>query len=337
MAEIGIIGAGSFGGALSIHLSGKGHRVTLWTFSEEEYRQLKAHRDVGNKLPGVKIPEGVAFTMDLSEAARGKDCVVLAVPSVVVRSAARNLSACLPPGTLLASVAKGLEEGSLLRLSQVIGEEIPGARLVILSGPSHAEEVAVGLPTVLVAGSREKAAAETVQELFMNDALRVYTSPDLVGMELGAALKNVIALAAGMSDGLGFGDNAKAALITRGIAEITRLAVRLGGADETLAGLTGVGDLVVTCMSRHSRNRKCGEMIGQGVPPEEAIRRVGMVVEGANTARAALALSRKEGVSMPITEEVCAVLSGERAARDAVGSLMGRDRRQEDSRLAWEG
>ena len=335
MAKVAVIGAGSFGAALSIHLVKK-HQVTLWSFSEEEYEYISTHRDIGNKLPGIKLPEEIRITTDLDVAVKEADLTVLAVPSPFIRSTAKSLAAHLIEGQTVASVAKGLEEATLSRLSEVIASELPQCDICILSGPSHAEEVAVDLPTVLVAGARKKAVAEKVQSIFMDDTLRVYTSPDLIGMEMGAALKNVIALAAGMSDGLGFGDNTKAALITRGIAEITRLAVAMGGSPETLSGLTGIGDLVVTCASLHSRNRNCGFMIGQGVDPKEAVKRVGMVVEGVNTAKAALMLSKKYEVSMPITESVNEVLFNGYSAKEAVVTLMNRDRRAENTRVSWE-
>ncbi|MBQ4293587.1 MAG: NAD(P)-dependent glycerol-3-phosphate dehydrogenase [Lachnospiraceae bacterium] len=336
MAEIAVIGAGSFGAALCIHCAGKGHGVRLWCFSDEEYEYIHANHDIGNKLKGVKLPEDILLSTDLEKIVQGADATILAVPSPFVRGTAKKLSSVLPKGATLISVAKGLEESTLSRLSQVIEEEIPEAEICILCGPSHAEEVAIHLPTALVAGAKKRETAEKVQSLMMNETLRVYTSPDLIGMETGAALKNVIALAAGMSDGLGFGDNTKAALITRGIAEITRLSVAMGAEPETLSGLTGIGDLVVTCMSRHSRNRNCGFMIGQGVDPEEAVKRVGMVVEGVNSARAAKKLAEKYYITMPITEEVNAVLYDGVSAREAVGRLMGRDRREEHTNLKWE-
>ncbi len=335
MSKIAVIGAGSFGAAICIHLCSIGHQVCLWSFSQEEYDYIKEHRDIGNKLPGVKLPEELELTTDLAGAVGDADLTVLAVPSIFVRSMAKQLAFCLPKGATIVSVAKGLEEATLSRLSEVIEEELPERKICILSGPSHAEEVAIHLPTVLVAGAKAKATAEKVQSIFMSDTLRVYTSPDLIGMETGAALKNVIALAAGMSDGLGFGDNTKAALMTRGIAEITRLSVAMGGEPETLAGLTGTGDLVVTCMSRHSRNRKCGFLIGQGMDPKEAVKSVGMVVEGVNCAGAAKKLAEKYNISMPLTEEVNAVLFDGVPAKEAVGRLMTREKREENTSLKW--
>jgi glycerol-3-phosphate dehydrogenase (NAD(P)+) len=233
-------------------------------------------------------------------------------------------------------VAKGLEEGSLKTISEVVEEEIPAADVAVMCGPSHAEEVGIGLPTTVVAGARTRKTAEQVQDTFMNDVFRVYTSPDVLGMELGGSLKNVIALAAGMADGLGYGDNTKAALITRGIAEISRLAICMGAKSETIGGLTGIGDLIVTCESKHSRNRKAGMLMGQGYTMEEATREVKMVVEGIYSAKAALALAHKYDVQMPIIEVVNQVLFENKSAKDAVAELMKRDKRSEHADLEWE-
>lgn len=335
-----MIGAGSWGTALAIHLRKNGHEVTLWGRSESGMERMRNTREVGAKLPDVKIPEEIDLTSDLLEASAGKEMLILAVPSPAVRETAGKLrDAILSDGELtgriIVNVAKGLEDATLLRLSEVMEEELSGAEIAVLSGPSHAEEVAASLPTVLVAGAGRKSTAETVQSAFMKEELRVYTSPDLIGMEMGGALKNVIALAAGMADGLGYGDNTKAALITRGAHEITRLATRMGGAAETLSGLTGIGDLIVTCESRHSRNRKAGMLIGQGKTLEEALSEVQMVVEGVNTARAAKRLAEKYEVSMPIIEAVNRVLFEGKSAGDAVRELMVRDKRIENTRLEW--
>ena len=339
--KIGVFGAGSWGTALAIHLQKKGHEVTLWARSASNVQKMKETRSIGSKLPGVVIPEEILLTSDLSEAVSGKELFVLAVPSPAVRETAGKLRGADPSGESLAGkimvgVAKGLEDATLLRLSEVMKEELPMMEVAVLSGPSHAEEVAASLPTALVAGAKKKSVAETVQSVFMSEELRVYTSPDLIGMEMGGALKNVIALAAGMADGLGYGDNTKAALITRGAHEITRLSCRMGGAAETLSGLTGIGDLIVTCESRHSRNRKAGMLIGQGKTTDEALAEVQMVVEGVNTARAAKRLAEKYEVSMPIIFAVNQVLFEGMAASDAVRELMIRDKRIENSRLEWE-
>lgn len=334
--NIGVLGAGSWGTALAIHLEKRGHEVTLWGHSPAGVQNMLLTRGIGDKLPGVVIPEHVKITDDLEAAVREKELLVFAVPSPAIRETAGRVKDFTEPGQIAVSVAKGLEEKTLLRLSQVIREELPESEPAVLCGPSHAEEVAQSLPTALVAGAEKRAVAETIQNAFMDERLRVYTSPDVTGMEMGGALKNVIALAAGMADGLGFGDNTKAALITRGIHEIIRLSVKMGGVAETLSGLTGIGDLIVTCESRHSRNRKAGMLIGQGKTTEEALAEVKMVVEGVNTARSAKLLAEKYEVSMPIISEVNEVLFHHRSAKDAVTNLMIRDKRIENTRLEWK-
>ena len=336
-----MIGAGSWGTALAIHLKKNAHEVSLFGRSKNGIEKMRNTREVGAKLPGVKLPEEIVLTSELKEAVSGKEMLILAVPSPAVRETAAKLREADPSGKglkgrIIVNVAKGLEDKTLLRLSEVMDEELPDAEIAVLSGPSHAEEVAAALPTVLVAGALRKSTAEAVQSVFMREELRVYTSPDLIGMEMGGALKNVIALAAGMADGLGYGDNTKAALITRGAHEIIRLAVRMGGAAETLYGLTGIGDLIVTCESRHSRNRKAGMLIGQGKTTEEALSEVQMVVEGVNTARAAKRLAEKYEVSMPIISAVNEVLFEGKSAADAVRELMIRDKRVENTRLEWK-
>ena len=335
MSKISVIGAGSWGTALAVVLQTNGHDVTIWSIDEEEIAMLKKEREHKNKLPGVKIDESIALTTDLKEAADGKDMLVIAVPSPYVRSTAKSLAPFVADGQLLVSVAKGIEEGTLMTLSQILKEEIKNAKVAVLCGPSHAEEVGIGLPTTLVAGAEKRETAEYVQTVFMNEKLRVYTSPDILGMELGASLKNVIALAAGMADGLGYGDNTKAALITRGIAEISKLACKMGANPKTLNGLTGIGDLIVTCASKHSRNRKAGMLIGQGYTMEEAMKEVKMVVEGVYSAKAAIALGKKYGVSMPIIEQVNAVLFEDKPAKEAVMDLMLRDKKVEHDDLQW--
>ena len=265
-----------------------------------------------------------------------KDMLIMAVPSVYVRSTAAKMKEYLRYGQIVVDVAKGIEEQSLMTMSQVIEEELPLAEVAVLSGPSHAEEVSRGLPTTCVAAAHRKKTAEFMQSVFMSPVFRVYTSPDILGMELGGALKNVIALAAGMADGLGYGDNTKAALITRGIAEIGRLAVKMGANIETINGLTGMGDLIVTCASRHSRNRKAGMLIGEGYTMQEAMDEVKMVVEGVYSAKAAIALEQKYEVSMPIIEQVNKVLFEGKTAKEAVKELMLRDKRMEHQNLKWE-
>ena len=264
MANVGIMGAGSWGTALALLLYKNGHQVTVWSISEEEVKMLSEKREHVSKLPGVKIPEDMVFTTDVESALKGKDFIVLAVPSPFTRNTARSMSPYIADGQIIVDVAKGIEESTLMTLSQQIEQEIPQADVAVLSGPSHAEEVGRGLPTSVVVGAKKEETAKYLQEMFMNEVFRVYTSPDMLGMELGGSLKNVIALAAGIADGMGYGDNTKAALITRGIAEIARLGVKMGGAVESFTGLTGIGDLIVTCASVHSRNRKAGYLIGQG-------------------------------------------------------------------------
>ena len=336
MAKISVIGAGSWGTALTYVLDKNGHDVTVWSILEEEVRMLQEKHEHVDKLPGVKLSENIKFTTDLQEAIQGMDMMVLAVPSPYIRSTSKSMAPYVAEGQLIVNVAKGIEEITLMTLPEIIQEEIPQAKVAVLSGPSHAEEVGIGLPTTVVAGAKSRKVAEYIQSLFMNESFRVYTSPDMIGIELGAALKNVIALAAGMADGLGYGDNTKAALITRGIKEISRLAIAMGAKPETLSGLSGMGDLIVTCASKHSRNRKAGMLMGQGCSMEEAMDQVKMVVEGVYSAKAAIGLSRKYGVSMPIIEQVNAVLFEGYPVKDAVLNLMLRDRKTEHEDMLWE-
>ena len=335
MAKISVLGAGSWGTALAVVLHKNGHEVTIWSIAQDEIDMLKKDREHKDKLPGVKIAEEIGLTTDLKEAISGRDMLVVAVPSPYIRSTAKSMAPYVEDGQLLVSVAKGIEEGTLMTLSAILEQEIPQAEVAVLCGPSHAEEVGIGLPTTLVAGAKRKETAELVQSTFMNEVLRVYTSPDVLGMELGASLKNVIALAAGMADGLGYGDNTKAALITRGISEIGRLALKMGAKYETLSGLTGIGDLIVTCASKHSRNRKAGMLIGEGYTMEEAMKEVKMVVEGVYSAKAAMELSAKYDVSMPIIEQVNEVLFDGKSAKEAVMDLMLRDKKPEHDDLEW--
>ena len=321
MAEIGVIGAGSWGTALAVVLAHNGHNVTVWSILEDEVEMLTKEHEHKDKLPGVKIPETISFTTDLKTAAAGKEMVVLAVPSPFTRSTAHNLAEFIAEGQLIVIVSKGIEESTLMIQSEIVEQEIPQADVAVMSGPSHAEEVGRGLPTTVVAGAHTKKTAEQVQTFFMNEVFRVYTSPDMLGIELGASLKNVIALAAGMADGLGYGDNTKAALITRGIKEISRLS--------------GIGDLIVTCASRHSRNRKAGMLIGRGYTMQEAMDEVKMVVEGVYSAKAAIALAKKYDIDMPIIEQVNSVLFEDQPAKDAVMELMLRDKKAEHEDIQW--
>ena len=336
MAKISVIGAGSWGTALTRLLSDNGHEVTVWSIMEDEIRMLRENHEHVSKLPGVKLPESVGFTTDMEEAVKGKDMLVLAVPSPFTRSTSRTMAPYVSEGQIIVSVAKGIEESTLKVLADVIKEEIPQADVAVLCGPSHAEEVGRGIPTTVVAGAKTRKTAEYIQNIFMNKVFRVYTSPDMMGMELGGALKNVIALAAGIADGLGCGDNTKAALITRGIAEMSRLGVAMGGHIETFNGLTGIGDLIVTCASRHSRNRKAGYLIGQGKTMQEAMDEVQMVVEGVYSAKAAKILAEKYGIDMPIVDEVNQVLFDGKSAKDAMVDLMLRDKKIEHPELPWE-
>ena len=334
--KITVLGSGGWGTALALLLHHNGHRVTLWSALADEVTLLQTKRENPDKLPGVKLPEDMKVTADLREAVSGQDMLVLAVPSPFVRSTAHQMRELVSAGQIIVNVAKGIEEATLMTLSQVIEAEIPQADVAVMSGPSHAEEVGKGLPTTIVAGAKSRKTAEYVQSLFMSEVFRVYTSPDVTGIELGSALKNVVALAAGIADGLGYGDNTKAALITRGIAEIARLGTAMGGKVETFAGLSGIGDLIVTCASMHSRNRRAGILIGKGYSYEAAMQEVKMVVEGVYSAKAALGLAAKYDVTLPIIEQVNEVLFHGKKADEAVRDLMLRDKKIENSDIPWE-
>ena len=336
MATIGVIGAGSWGTALSLLLHSNGHDVTIWSIIEEEVAMLCEQREHQSKLPGIKIPETIEITTDLALAMADKDLLILAVPSPFTRSTAHIMKDLVKDGQLIVNVAKGIEETTLMTLSDIIEAEIPQANVAVLSGPSHAEEVGRGLPTTCVVGARTKATAEYIQNLFMSPVFRVYISPDILGIELGGALKNVIALAAGIADGLGCGDNTKAALITRGIAEIKRLGIAMGAQAETLTGLSGMGDLIVTCASIHSRNRMAGYLMGQGRSMQEAMDEVKMVVEGVYSAKAAYGLAQKYHIEMPIVQEVNEVLFDNKPPSEAMKDLMQRMKREELEHKAWE-
>lgn len=336
MKKISVIGAGSWGSALSVLLGNNGHDVSLWTHDPHEIEMLQNKREQEEKLPGVKLPENVEIEADLAATLKGKDVVVMAVPSPVVRSVAKQMAPFVEPGQVIVNVAKGIEDVTYKTLTEIIEEEIPNSEVCVLSGPSHAEEVGRGIPTTVVVGSKKKEVAEMLQDVFMNQVFRVYTNPDIIGIELGGALKNVIALAAGTTDGLGYGDNTKAALMTRGIAELSRLGVALGGKPETFSGLTGVGDLIVTCTSVHSRNRKAGYLMGKGMTADEAMKEVKMVVEGVYSAKAALGLAKKCGVSVPIVESVNRVLFEHADPKEEVMNLLLRERKKEYHSLEWE-
>ena len=336
MANIGVLGAGTWGTALARMLAVNGHNVTMWSALPQELIELKNTRKHKN-LPGCTLPESISYTADIHEICQERDILLFAVPSPYVRTTAR---ACLPhlaPFQVIVDVAKGIEAGSLMTMSQVIQSEVDsqpglqGVRVVALSGPTHAEEVALDLPTAIVASSEDMAAADKAQDIFMNPNFRVYTNNDVIGVELGGAVKNIIALGCGIACGLGYGDNARAALITRGAAEISRLAPVCGGSAGTIAGLAGIGDLIVTCTSVHSRNFRAGVLMGQGKTSEQAVAEVGMVVEGLNALPGVKALAAKYHVEMPIVNMVDAIVSGHVPVRDAVDKLMGRRKTTEFS------
>ena len=327
-----VVGSGAWGTALAVCLHNNGHEVTIWTFEKELIAQIETTRE-NPRLPGAKLPEAIHISGEYS-CVSGCDLVVVASPSFPIRSVCRGIAPYLKDNAVLVCVTKGLEEGTQLRMSQVVSQET-GKNVVVLTGPSHAEEVALGIPTGCVAACEDQVLAEFVQDVFMSDCFRVYTSPDVVGAELGAALKNVIAMCAGVTDGLGCGDNTKAMLMTRGLTEIARLGVSLGARKETFAGLTGVGDLIVTCTSMHSRNRRAGILIGQGKPPQEAMKEVGAVVEGYYAAKSAWELCQKQGVQMPILQAAYEVLYKNVPAAEAVRELLKRNKKAEAEDPGW--
>ena len=335
MAKIGIIGAGTWGTALGILLESNGHKVTIWSALESEIDMLKNTRK-HKSLPDVELPDSIEISADLESSVKENDVLVFAVASSYTRQTAHRMREFIKDGQIIVNVAKGIEDGTLYTLSEVIEDEFKMADVAVLSGPSHAEEVGRRIPTSCVIGAKSKATAEYLQNIFMNNVFRIYTSPDMLGIEIGAALKNVIALAAGIADGLCYGDNTKAALITRGITEIARLGMEMGGKLQTFSGLSGIGDLIVTCASMHSRNRRAGILIGQGYSMEEAMKEVNMVVEGVYSAKAALDLAAKYHVEMPIIEQVNLVLFNNKSANEAVKDLMLRDKTIESSELPWE-
>lgn len=336
MSKVSFLGAGSWGTALAIMLAKNGHQVTLWSKVQEEVDMLTEHREHIHRLPGVKLPSTIVVTNDLKQACEEFDLIVFSVASPFVRATAKEAAAYIPEGQRIVNVAKGIEEDTLLTLCDIIQEEIPSADVAVLSGPSHAEEVSVGMPTTVVVGAKSKETALYLQEVFMNDRFRVYTSSDMIGIELGGSVKNVIALAAGISVGLGCGDNTMAALITRGITEIARLGKAMGARLETFAGLSGIGDLIVTCTSEHSRNHNAGVLIGKGYTMEAAMKEVKQVVEGVHSAKATKKLAEKYGVNMPIVEQINAVLFEGRSADDAVANLLTRDRCNESTDEIWQ-
>lgn len=331
MAKISVIGSGGWGIALTILLHKNGHDLTIWSFDKKEAEELKKTRQNKTKLPNILLPEDVKVTNDLKEAVDDKDILILAVPSKAIRSVSKSLKNIIKDNQIVVNVAKGLEEDTLETMTDIIEEELKdkNPKVAVLSGPSHAEEVGRGIPTTCVVSAHNKELTLYLQNIFMNPSFRVYTSPDMLGVEIGGALKNVIALAAGIADGLNYGDNTKAALITRGIKEIASLGVAMGGEQSTFYGLTGLGDLIVTCASMHSRNRKAGILLGQGKTLDEAIKEVNMVVEGVYSAKSALMAAKKYNVEIPIIEQVNAVLFENKNAAEAVNELMIRDKKLE--------
>lgn len=327
--KIAVIGSGGWGTAIAILLAKKGYGVYLWSWIQEETDRLNRDRENKEFLPGVKFPDNIICSHDMGECVNGAELIITAAPSPATRTTAKQLSPHVAKGQKLINISKGLEEGNLLRLSQVYKEEIPQAEVSVMSGPSHAEEVSRGLPTTNVIASENIETAKFIQDVFMDDMFRVYTSTDIIGVELGGALKNIIALCAGISDGLGYGDNTKAALMTRGLAEISRLGAAMGANEKTFMGLSGVGDLIVTCTSMHSRNRRAGILLGEGKTLQETLDTVHMVVEGVNTAKAAYKMAKKYGVEMPIVNEAYNILYNGANARNAVMSLMTREKREE--------
>lgn len=325
MKRISVIGSGSWGTALAVMLDKYGHDVTIWSWQEEEARRIREDGEHKEFLPGVPIRKEIKIVTSPEEAVRDAEIVIAAVPSKFVRINMEKFAPYLKENQVIVNVAKGIEDGSLKTLAEVIKECVPKCEVTVLSGPSHAEEVGRGIPTAAVIASKDEGLAKMIQAEFSNPVFRLYTNTDVIGVEIGAAMKNIIALAAGMSDGLGFGDNTKAALMTRGMAEIKRLGVAMGGEEKTFFGLSGIGDLIVTCTSMHSRNRRAGIMLGQGKSLDETLKEVHMVVEGVNSAKAATELAKKYNVSMPITEAVTGVLFEGADVRNAVYSLMMRD------------
>lgn len=332
--KIAILGIGTWGSALAITLRKNNHSLSLWTYSKEEEAELKKNREPKN-LPGTSFAEDIEITSSLERALKDKEMVIFAVPSLFTRSVGEQVKDYIQKDQILLTVSKGIEEKTLLTMSQILEEIFPENPVAVLSGPSHAEEVSRFLPTTIVCAAGEESCAKTIQKTFQSDSFRVYINKDVLGVEIGAALKNVIALAAGIADGLGYGDNTKAALITRGIAEIARLGQAMGGHLETFAGLSGIGDLIVTCASKHSRNRKAGFLIGEGLSYEEAMKEVGQVVEGVYAAKAALALGAKYGVDLPIVHEVNRVLFEGKNPKQAVMDLMLRDSRAESPGVSF--
>ena len=329
--KISVVGSGGWGTAIATLLAKNGHSVTLWSYSKEESENLAKYKENKTYLSGITLPDGIIYTSDL-EVASQNEIIFMVTPSKATKETAERMAPFIKDGTIIVNASKGLEEHSQKRLSEVIKEAVPNSRVAVMSGPSHAEEVALMLPTTNVVVSESIEISEYLQDILMCESFRVYTGTDMVGVEFGGALKNVIALAAGISDGLGFGDNTKAALMTRGMQEISRLGVALGADPETFFGLSGIGDLIVTCTSMHSRNRRAGILIGKGYSAEDAVKEVKMVVEGFYTTKSAYLLAQKAGVDMPIVNEAYKVLFEGKSAREAVINLMCRDKKHESEK-----
>ncbi|WP_270646534.1 NAD(P)H-dependent glycerol-3-phosphate dehydrogenase [Paeniclostridium hominis] len=336
MEKICVLGAGSWGTALALVVAKKGYNVSMWTLSEDQCQKVNSTRENVDYLPGVNIPKNIHITTDLKEAINDSSVIVLAVPSQAIRSVCKQIKLFVNKNQILVDVAKGLEKGTGLRLSQVCEKELPECKYVVLSGPSHAEEVSRDIPTTVVVASEDLTTAEKIQDIFMSPKFRVYTNPDVVGVELGGALKNIIAFGAGICDGLGYGDNAKAALMTRGIREISRLGVAMGAETSTFSGLSGIGDLIVTCTSMHSRNRRAGILIGQGKSLEETLKEVKMVVEGITATEVAYEVAKKLNIEMPITNAIYSVLHDGANPDEVVDELMMRNRTHEVEEVVKE-
>ncbi len=336
MKRISFLGAGSWGTALAILCANNGHKVTLWSKVQSEIDMLREHREHMERLPGVKLPDSIVIEPDLERACTQKDIIVCSVASPFVRATAHEAKPYIKENQIVVNVGKGIEEATLMTLCEILEDELPMADVCVLSGPSHAEEVSKGVPTTVVVGAKSEKTAMFVQDVFMGSNFRVYTSPDIIGIELGGALKNVIALAAGILDGMELGDNTKAALMTRGIAEISRLGMELGGKMETFCGLSGIGDLIVTCTSTHSRNHNCGYLLGQGKTLAEAKEQIKQVIEGVNCAKAAMSLANKYHVTMPIVEQINEILFEDKPTKLAMKDLLERDKVSEYKTLKWD-
>ncbi len=328
MANVCVLGSGGWGTAVSILLHNNGHKVTLWSFDKTECENLKKYHENKPFLPGIAIPEDISFVSELS-AVKDMDLTVIATPSHGVRGVAKNIKEYVSDGQVILNISKGIEEGTYMTISQILKSELPNCKIAVMSGPSHAEEVSRNIPTTNVIASDDIKVSEYIQDIFMSPTFRVYTSNDIMGVELGGSIKNVIALCCGILDGLGCGDNTKAALMTRGLVEMTRLGIAMGAKAETFSGLSGIGDLIVTCTSMHSRNRRAGILIGQGMSVDEAQKTVNMVVEGVRSCKAAKELADRKGVEMPIINEAYNVLFNDKHPEDAIKALMGREKKNE--------